>query len=244
MYRRQPACSFEDALFSPPPAEAGPTERAESISLRVLGFHNPGLAQIENLTQDNSLDCNMFCHKPNRSTFMSQIPAILLFLSAFLLPKVVLTAQEGPAPHVPELKVLSNYIGTWDVSITSPDAPFAKGQSTAEWILDGMFVQQTGSLNSKDGSNVLQVRTLMTYDNQKKQYRMWQFASDGTFGEATGKWDAKTRTMTSIGHNDQNTTTTTAIVTEDGTEKWSIVTTNRNNQVVFEISGTNKRREK
>jgi hypothetical protein len=175
---------------------------------------------------------------------MSRILAILLFFSAFLFPKVVVSAQEGPAPHVPELKVLSNYIGTWNVSITSPDAPFAMGQSTAEWILDGTFVQQTGSLTSKDGSNVLKVRTLMTYDNQKKQYRMWQFRSDGTFGEATGKWDATTRTMTSIGHHDPNTTTTTANVTEDGTEKWSIVTTNRNNEVVFEISGTNTRREK
>ncbi len=172
---------------------------------------------------------------------MSRTVAILMFVSACFIPKAMVAAQDGPTPDIPELKVLSNYIGTWDVVITSPDAPFAKGRSTAEWILNGRFVQQTGRLISKDRSRVLEVTTLMTYDQQKKQYRMWQFRSDGTSGEATGKWDPTTRTMTSVSRNDQHTTTTTASVAEAGIEKWSIVTTNRDNEVVFEITGTNTR---
>jgi hypothetical protein len=149
-------------------------------------------------------------------------------------------AGDGPAKDVPELQALSNYIGDWDVEITSKDSPFTKGEATAEWILGGRFVQQTGFLSSADGKTVLKITTLMTYDQKAKAYRMWHFLSDGATSEALGKWDAKKRTMTSV-RSDGTTTTTTASFTKNGIERWTIVTTNQNNEVVGKIGGTNTR---
>ena len=173
---------------------------------------------------------------------MSRLSVIPLCLSVCLTASA-LRAQDGPAADIPELKVLSHYVGTWDVLITSPDAGFTKGEATAKWILDGKFVQQTGSMTSPDGSRTFKMKTLMTYDKQAQKYRMWQFRSDGSTAQATGEWDEATRTMTSVERNDQFTTTTKAHMTQDGTEKWTIVAKDQNDKTVFQISGTNTRRK-
>jgi len=153
-------------------------------------------------------------------------------------------AADGPAKDVPELQVLSSYIGTWDVTITSKDSPFTKGESSATWVLDGRFVQQTGELKSADGSNVTKVTTLMTYDPEKKVYRGWSFLSNGSTSEWSGKWDEKTHTMTSTSQQNGTTTTTTAKFRDNGIEEWLSITTNQNNEVVGRFGGTNTRRKK
>ncbi len=152
-------------------------------------------------------------------------------------------AADGPAKDIPELQVLSSYVGTWDVAITSKDSPFTKGESSTTWVLDGRFVQQTGVLKSADGSNAIKVTTLMTYDTERKMYRMWSFLSSGSTSEAAGKWDEKTRTMTSTSRQDGTTTTTTAKFSDNGIEEWLFITTNQNNEVVGRFGGTNTRRK-
>ena len=152
-------------------------------------------------------------------------------------------ADEGPAKDIPELQALSNYVGIWDVTITSKNSPFAKGEATTKWILDGRFVQQSGVLTSSDGATVIKVTTLMTYDQEQKAYRVWSFLSNGATTESSGKWDAKNRTMTSVGRGNGTTTTTTAKFAENGSEEWSIDTKNQNNEEVARISGTNIRRK-
>lgn len=152
-------------------------------------------------------------------------------------------AADGPAKDIPELKVLSNYVGTWDVAITSRDSPFTKGESSTTWVLDGRFVQQTGVLRSADGFNAIRVTTLMTYDSERKMYRMWSFLSNGSTSEATGTWDEATRTMTSISRQDGSTTTTTAKFSDNGIEEWLFTTTNQSNEVVGRFGGTNTRRK-
>ena len=173
---------------------------------------------------------------------MTRYLTVLLFAFTACQTAVV-RADNGPANGVPALAALSNYVGTWDVAITSKDSPFTRGQSTAQWILDGRFVQQSGHVASADGGTILKITTLMTYDQKEKTYRMWSFISNGTTSESTGKWDEKTRTMTSIRRGGATTTTTTAKFAENGTEEWSIVTTNQNNEVIEEFAGTNTRRE-
>ncbi|MEJ7591428.1 MAG: hypothetical protein WKF77_07755 [Planctomycetaceae bacterium] len=116
---------------------------------------------------------------------MSRHLAVLLIAFAICRTTSV-CADEGPAKDVAELQALSNYIGTWDVAITSEDSPFMKGQSTAEWILDGRFVQQTGHMTSADGATVLKITTMMTFDPKERAYRMWSFLSDGTTSESSG----------------------------------------------------------
>jgi hypothetical protein len=151
-------------------------------------------------------------------------------------------AGEGPSPKVPELQVLANYVGTWDATIASKQAPFSKGQVTATWTLDGRFVEQTGSLTSADGSNTLKVTTLMTYDTNKKAYRLWSFMSNGQVGEAEARWDPKTRTMIEIYHDGPITTTTTSTFPKDGVEKWKMVVTDPSQKVLNVLTGTNTRR--
>jgi hypothetical protein len=174
-------------------------------------------------------------------TMIGRLVFLLIALTAGQSAQV--WATDGPAKDVPELLVLSNYIGAWDVAITAKDSPFTKGESTANWILDGRFVQQTGVLSSADGANVLKITTLMTYDPERKTYRMWSFLSNGSTSEGSGTWDEKNRTMTSTSNQGSTTTTTTAKFTENGSEEWMFVTTNQNKEVIGRFGGTNKHRK-
>jgi hypothetical protein len=54
---------------------------------------------------------------------------VLLLIAVTACQIADVSAADGPAKDVPELQVLSNYLGTWDVAITSKDAPFTKGES-------------------------------------------------------------------------------------------------------------------
>lgn len=168
---------------------------------------------------------------------------VFLLIAVIACQNADVWAADGPAKDVPELQVLSNYLGTWDIAITSKESPFANGESSATWVLDGRFVQQTGEMKSADGSNVIKVTTLMTYDPERKMYRMWTFLSNGSTSEAYGKWDEKTRTMTSTSRQDGTTTTTTAKFSDNGIEEWLFITTNQNNEVVGRFGGTNTRRK-
>jgi len=167
----------------------------------------------------------------------------ILLLAFFTLQSTTVFADDAPATDTPELEVLSNYIGRYDVAITSGDSPFTKGESTAKWILDGRFVQQTGKITSADGTIVLKITTLMTYDETEKTYRMWSFLSDGTTSESSGKWNTRTRTLTSTRPGGGSTTTTTATFAENGDEEWLMVTKDQNNQVVDKLGGINTRRK-
>jgi hypothetical protein len=167
---------------------------------------------------------------------------ILFLIAVSACPNPAVLADDGPAKNIPELQALSNYVGTWDVVITSKDSPVAKGESTTTWVLDGRFVQQTGQLKSADGSSVIKITTLMTYDSEERMYRIWSFLSNGITSEASGKWDEKTRTMTTTSRQNGTTTTSTAKFSDNGTEEWLFVTTNQKNEVVGRFGGTNKRR--
>ena len=152
-------------------------------------------------------------------------------------------AANSPAASVPELKALSHYIGKWDVVISTEDAPIkAKGERTAEWILDGRFVQQTGFLAKPDGKPYMKITTLMTYDQKEKAYRMWTFNSTGESSESSGMWDATLRTMTWSRSRDGKSTTMTANFGENGSEQWTIVTINESTGDRSEFGGTNTRR--
>lgn len=167
----------------------------------------------------------------------------MLLISILTCQFGVTVADDGPAKNNPDLAPLTNYVGDFGVTITSKDSPFAQGESSTKWILDGAFIQQSGTLSSADGENKVKVTTLMTYDKQKKVYRVWSYFSSGESSEATGKWDAKSRTMTSVGRKDDLTTTTIAKFAENGDEEWSIVTTNSKGEAVAKFTGVNKRRK-
>ncbi len=51
-----------------------------------------------------------------------------LLLAVTVCHSTVVCAEDGPASDVPELQALSNYIGTWDVAVTSKDSPLQRGR--------------------------------------------------------------------------------------------------------------------
>ena len=174
---------------------------------------------------------------------MKRLLAAILVLATVHSTAIRITADEGPSKAVPELKPLDNYVGSWDAVITSNGAQILKGQATAEWILDGRFLQQTASFTTPDGSTSLTVIRLMTYDEKNRTYRIWGFLSNGMTREEEGTWDAKTRTMTLAHRSDGNTITTTAHFVEDGIIKLETVTTDRTGKEIAKTSGTSTRRK-
>jgi hypothetical protein len=175
---------------------------------------------------------------------------MLSCLTAALLTLAPAADPAGPAPDVPELKALSHWAGQWSTKMTVkpnrdlPNGAGGTGTAVGEWVHAGRFLRQTWSLDSTTGLPKMSGSTMMTYDPQRKAYRSWSFFSTGAVSEATGTWDANTRTMTWTARDGDLTTVTTAAFTADGrNETWSIVTKDRAGNVVGDTSGTNTRKK-
>ena len=126
----------------------------------------------------------------------SLIPVLVLFSPVLADEK---KPDEGPRKPA-ELKLLDRLIGSWKDEATFKVSEWTKKerQETAvfqnSWTLNGWFVQYRG--RNGDGSEELQ---LMTFDVEKKIFRRWYYDSDGNASESSGKWDAKTATLTWTG---------------------------------------------
>ncbi len=163
-------------------------------------------------------------------------------------------AAAAGAQHsdVPELKILRHYLGEWESTFTvqggTPSAEEPKpvtAQVKARWVLGGRFMRQTGNVKLEEGGRTYVLDTLMTWDNDAGAYRRWTFTSAGTASEATGKWDAESRTMTWTGVDEKTGNTTTVSATFKGKkeEHWTIATEKSDGQMVSLIAGTNRRKE-
>jgi hypothetical protein len=183
---------------------------------------------------------------------MNRFLAIVVFPCIAFASAAAADAPQGPSKDVPELQVLTHWVGKWDIAMTvKPNADLpkgmqAKGVETTQWVLNGRFVEQTGSLELGDDAPGIKVTTLMTYDPRKGAYRSWQFFSTGVVREFEGRWDEKTRTMTSMSRDTESGTKATinATFAADGTETWRIIESNRDGKVVSETTGKNTPRKK
>lgn len=175
-------------------------------------------------------------------TRVHQVCAIFLCL----LSLAVISNADDRSDKVPELKVLERYVGSWDVEVTSPDAPLTKGHSSTTWVLGGRFLQGTGELRSQDGSTVVKVTTLMTFDTVRKVYRSWTFMSDGSSFESEGTWQEPTRELNSSSRQDSPSGgfTSKSVFAEDGVENWSMEFKDDKGKVVSQMTGKNTRRKK
>lgn len=172
-------------------------------------------------------------------TRLAAFVSVALFSCVFS----VSAAEQVPAADVPELKVLSHYVGKWETKITSQDTPFVSAEVTAEWVLDGRFVEQTASITVINSPEPLKFKTLMTYDPDRKEYRFWRFVSNGNVTDSAGTWDAEKKTMTSVGRDGDVTATTTANFSKADVEEWKIVVRDSSGNDVTTIAGTNTRRK-
>ncbi len=163
---------------------------------------------------------------------------------ACVLSLAVIGNAEDRSEKVPELKALDRYVGSWDVEVTSPGSPLTKGHSSTKWVLGGRFLQGTGELRSQDGSTVVKVTTLMTFDTARKVYRSWTFMSDGSSFESEGTWKEATRELSSSSRKDSSTGgfTSKSVFVEDGVENWNMEFKDDKGKVVSQIAGKNTRR--
>ena len=123
------------------------------------------------------------------------------FSTALLIPFSVLLLTLSAAqkaddlpkapPKSQELQLLHRWVGTWEGEATDPRTQeVGKGTSRWEMVLDGRFLQ--GKLKNPGGEMLL----LMTYDSEDRAYRVWSFSSAGRSGDATGRWEEKSMSMT------------------------------------------------
>jgi hypothetical protein len=168
--------------------------------------------------------------------------SLLTLILVFCATSIV--RGEGPAEGIPQLKVLSNYVGTWEAEVTSDQSPLTRGTHTAKWILDGRFLQQDVTVTSDDGQLTITSRNLYTYDTNVGKYRTWSFISDGNAYSSTGTWDDSTRTLTFTNTVNGLDSKTTAHFAEDGVEQWRWQITGPNGDTVFDMKGVSRRTQK
>ena len=119
------------------------------------------------------------------------ISFLLLIVSFPLLA----TATE-PAAQSPELEVLAQRAGAWNVAADfrpaewTPDGERFEETKTSEWILNGQFLEETVL------SNKHEARVLFGYDKTRNVYRSWYFRDNGVTDDWTGTWDEQNTTMT------------------------------------------------
>ena len=157
-----------------------------------------------------------------------------------LLALLILSATSRADAPPKELEALNHYLGSWVNTIS--DNPKAKSTGSAQWTLDGRFLQQTWTLDADPGVRpTLSCTTMMTYDTTKGVYRAWQFFSTGYSVNGDGVWDAATSTFTWTikDPNTGKTTVTKVSFPQEGVENWSFTTTNSEGKELLTMSGKN-----
>jgi hypothetical protein len=159
---------------------------------------------------------------------------------------------DGANSQESEKSVLEHYAGTWDCQFTivpqseSEPAKTFKGTVTGKWVVDGQFMEQTGSYRLNETSKPLVIRTMMSFDKDQKQFRYIYFDSNGGIQTSLGKWNAESKTMTSTRRDSKSNQITTIVAdfSTDGIETWTIETKDSTGKAVSKIKGTNTRQKK
>lgn len=172
------------------------------------------------------------------------LKAVAVVIASILLTSTLAADEPGPAKGIPELTPLSNWAGDWVGHVEKP-TPRPPGPSKGVWILDGRYLQQTWKIPADADNPALSATVISTWDVNEKVYRQWQFLSDGGTGQATGKWDAGSNTMTWTERKpDGLTIVSRARFPNPDLQLWTITGTDRAGTTVFELSGDSKRQKK
>ena len=100
-------------------------------------------------------------------------------------------------------KVLDQLVGNWEYILkywSSPDTPpeESTGTNDVKWIIGGRFLQM--DVNGTSMGQPFEGMGIMGYDNAKKEYVNTWIDSMGTgMMNATGSYDAETKTLTETG---------------------------------------------
>jgi hypothetical protein len=156
-------------------------------------------------------------------------------------------AAEEPAAS-PELKVLDQWIGTWEEESTNKPTPWLPEVQTKtvvtkrEWALRHRFVRAEGTWEP-DQTECLH---LITFDAIAKKYRSWYFDSANTMprGAVTGEWDAEKKTMTWRGVDEGgNKTEGEHKIVDNDHHEWHFAIRGPGGETLLDVSGKSVRRK-
>jgi len=162
-------------------------------------------------------------------------------IASIFLTSIIAADEPGPSKDIPELAPLSNWAGEWIGHVEKP-TPRPPGPSKGVWIVDGRYLQQSWRIPADADNPALSATVISTWDVNEQVYRQWMFMSDGATGQATGKWDADSNTMTWTERQaDGLTIVTKARFPNPDLQLWTITGTDRAGRTVFALSGNSKR---
>ncbi len=145
--------------------------------------------------------------------------------------------------EIPELKILSQWLGTWDVNAIrhQPDPATVTYQETFTWVLDGRFLKGETSLKS-DGNKSM---SMATYDQRIGAYRFWTFDSTSFASELPpAEWEESTRTMKwSSGFFNPLRFESRVTFIDDDTINWQVLLKDWKGTVIYAIDGISIRRK-
>ena len=185
---------------------------------------------------DNTVKCTWLI-KDDRGEIASRMEGKYTRVKQLPKRKAVPVGKKGGRSA--EQKVLDAFVGEWKITSTFVKGP-GDGKavtltSTASVVraVGGRFIQN--DLENSDGTSGLY---LGTYDVRRKCYRWWCFDSQGYTSEFTGRWDAKTRTITVSAEQDHGYTAATRHrVVDNDTLEWSAETRSPDGKAVFQAKG-------
>jgi len=168
---------------------------------------------------------------------------VVAAVGVYLLSALPGEAQDATTTEQsPELKVLDRRLGNWRQTYNffkaewTPKQTQLTGTASCTRIL-GRFYE----MKLKGPEGTLDHLILMTYDEQRKSYRRWDFNSDSA-SESIGRWDADAKSMTWSHTRDDGLTSTVIDRHVDAdTMEWSLVIKDRNGKVYLHLEGNSKR---
>jgi hypothetical protein len=113
---------------------------------------------------------------------------------------VIVGARAGEAmgqiSDVPELKAFDRWVGDWTFDVShektklQPEGLHFTGTGTVRRTLKNRW------LEIKMEGGIFEAMALVTFDPQRRAYRMWSHTSEGETSEFVGTWDAASKTVT------------------------------------------------
>lgn len=146
------------------------------------------------------------------------------------------TAADSPPP---QMEIFQAMIGNWEDEVVSKPAEWTPNEtrthtsSRVTAILNGHVVQS--SVYDADGR--MSGMRLFKYDPEKQAYRQWYFDARGGLVEATGQWDAasKTLTLTSEAHGITGVMTLRFI--DRNAMEWRLVSKDKSGKIHLNMEG-------
>jgi len=121
---------------------------------------------------------------------------------AVVLTSAFCVASRGAERRSPEIQVLDQLIGRWDITaegkVLAPQPKTIKATGTADvaWVLENKFQQTNSTFKGNDPQVPSGNMQMTTWDRASRAYRRWTFDSAGGTLQWTGRWDEQAKSFT------------------------------------------------